>query len=600
MKLKEKICGICAMLSFIGFGACTDETEYSPAQLPNNAQAYFSTSLPSQIDLNSEANSFSVALNRAEAGDEQTIEITASDESGLFEIPSSVTFAEGKDVASITIQYNPSLFKREDYKTVTLSIGENFSTPYASSTYTFQAGIPAPWITLGEATFADSFIFTGKYKVELQQNEEDENRYRLVNPYKEAFEQEGIATKGNADPYLEFTVLPKGSSYNGVTTTTDNLVVYDPVNTGFYNSTYNEDVYLLHPSNVEGNETDESKWNYNIVKSLSGEGKPEIVSLAPVYICLNSSMGNDQSQQEGSISIAFPGIELNDYSVEIVYQEYRMDKNQQSYAVAEVTLGSDVDVAKLAVVSGQDVDAAAEGIENGTINSVEIEESGTVELPFAGQGELSIVAVVYAEDRIVQGSYSTSFEVVGGTAAIDKYLGEWKVGGTRPDAPPIPGIGVFTSTITLSKISDTELLVSGLTGEASYDDRFKLSYDEQNDQLTFYPQGLAIHGDDYNTAMILPANSSTKDTSDEDELIATLEDDELHFTNIEGNVQNWDKIAFVDEIYSNGVFEFKINSFHDLIWKRNDVSRSSHNILNSKCFTTLTISLFKECKKEKR
>lgn len=598
MKLKEKVCGIWTILSLIGFSACTDEAEYSPTQIPNNAQAYFSTSLPNQIDLNSEANSFSIELNRAEAGNEQSIEITVSDESGLFEIPSTVTFADGKNTTSITIQYNPLLFKYEDYKTITLSIGESFCTPYASSTYTFKAGIPAPWIGLGEATFADSFIFKGKYKVELQQNEENKNRYRLVNPYTEALEKEAISTKGNADQYLEFTILPKGSTYNEVTTTVDNLIVYDVVNTGFYNSTYNEDVYLLHPSNVEGWEKDESKWGYNTVKKLSQEGKPEIVSLAPVYICLNSSMGNDQSQQEGSISIAFPGIELTDYSAEIAYQEYRMDRNNQSYAIAEVSLGSDVVSAKLAVIAGEDVETAAENIENGVLNSVEIKESGTVELPFAGQGIFSIVAIVYAEDGTVQGSYSTSFEVVGGTAAIDKFLGEWEVGGTRPGAPPIPGIGVFTSTVTLSKISDTELLVSGLTGLGGYDDRFNLSYDEQNDQLIFYPQGLAMH--DINTAMILPANSSTQETSTDGELIGTLDGDELHFTNIEGNVQNWDKIAFADEIYSDGAFEFKINSFHDLIWKRSDSSRSNHNILSSKSFTTLTISLFKEHKKGKR
>ncbi|MFK2674275.1 hypothetical protein ACIXS0_09845 [Bacteroides fragilis] len=591
MKLKEKIGGICALLTFIGFSACTEEATYSPAQVPDNAQAYFATDMPEQINLSSEASSFSIELNRAEGGSEETVEITAQDESGLFGIPSKVTFASGEKTASIVISYNAELFQYEEYTTITLTIGENFSTPYASSTYTFKAGIPAPWNTIGEATFVDSYIFKGRYKVELQQNEKDENRYRLVDPYKEALEKEGIATKGNSAPYLEFTILPKGSTFNEVTTTMDSLVVYDPVNTGFYNSTYSEDVYLLHPSNVQGQEKDESKWKYNIVKKCSENDEPQIVSLAPVYICLNASMGNDKSQQEGTITIAFPGVDLTDYSAEITYLQHRTDKNNQSYASAEVTLGTDVAAAKLAVVAGDDeadVSAAVAAIKSGTLNSVEIKESTTLELPFAGQGKFSIVAVVYSKDGTAQGNYSASFEVAGGAAAIDKYLGDWKVSGTRPAAPP--WFANFSTTITLTKISNTELEVSGIAAVTGYDDRFKLSYDEQNDQLIFRSRELDSYpGDSNKSGIIALANSATKEISESDKFIATMEGNVLQFTNAPDNTQTWDKFAFLYKIYNSGNETKEIQSFIDLNWNRVETLRSNLPKVEKKEFTFYSI-----------
>ena len=60
--------------------------------------------------------------------------------------------------------------------------------------------------------------------------------YRLVDPYSQGLEAEGLSTHGDQSPYLTFQILKAGDMINKVKITTDGLVHFDAYCTGFYNT----------------------------------------------------------------------------------------------------------------------------------------------------------------------------------------------------------------------------------------------------------------------------------------------------------------------------------------------------------------------------
>ena len=173
MKSINKLFGIfMALCLLLGGAACTDEVEYTGAELQNANQPYFPTNLASKIDLSADATSFTVEVSRLATGTELTVDLVKSgDDAGLFTVPATATFAADAMTAAITIGYDPAKFELDVYNPLTITIAtEGLDNPYSSNTYSFTAGIPAPYETIGEATFADAGYFTDTFfKVELQQ-----------------------------------------------------------------------------------------------------------------------------------------------------------------------------------------------------------------------------------------------------------------------------------------------------------------------------------------------------------------------------------------------------------------------------------------------
>ncbi|MCC8186263.1 MAG: hypothetical protein LIP08_01795 [Bacteroides sp.] len=412
MKSINKIFAILSVICFsIAFTACTEEAKYTPADDPANAQVYFSNIL-SQVELESDKTSFEIELRRVDVSEALTVDITSTIESpDIFNFPASVSFADGEDIATFTIGYDPTLLEYDDFKEITLTItNEELTTPYGKAEYEFKAGIPAPWISLGEATFSDTFLFEDKYNVELQQHALDPNRYRLVDPYSEGLEKENFTTRGNQSPYAEFTILPAGSVYQGVTTTVEGLVVYDDICTGFYNTSndYNEDVYVMHPSRFTNYAT-ENFWVYNIVKQWSEDGKPEVVQLAPYYYMFNIG-GWPYYDADDMITIVFPGVVVADYSVSVSYLGRYTDTYEEDYAIANVTLGTDVSYAKVALIEGRNAEIGIEGIENSSVESIEITSSDKVSIACKESGDYTFVAVTYDENGVAKTTASASFK----------------------------------------------------------------------------------------------------------------------------------------------------------------------------------------------
>jgi hypothetical protein len=410
MKSINKIIPLFVSCLFLGFTACVEEAEYTPAETPMSAQVYFSSSLLSRVALSQDLNvtSYDVKLYRIDKTNALAVNLTAETESpDIFTIPATVNFDAGSDVATITITYDPSKLDYGVYKSIRIAVSDAAQTsPYGTSIYAFTAGIPEPWESLGIATFSDFYIFGNAYDVEIQQHALDPTRYRLVDPYTEGLnnEDEGFSSadkSGNQSPYVEFQILPSGSVYKGVTTTIEGLVVYGDFNTGFRHPSYGEDIFCLHPSRFTSTAT-EAFWTYNVVTRFSDDGKPEVVQMAPYRYMMDIGGWDYSADLNRAITIIFPGVVLADYSLEVAYAgKYTDSKDQVVGVLAQILeAGEDVESVRLAVVEGTDVDAAVEGIKSGNIDFVEVAATpATVHLPFAATepvtGKYTIVAVAY-------------------------------------------------------------------------------------------------------------------------------------------------------------------------------------------------------------
>lgn len=417
-----------ALMAACLFSACSDD-EYQAGEPVEGEYYFFPNTVASRIDLTKMASSFNVEVCRSTTGVAETLSIAVTDGSeGAFSIPTSVDFAADSQVATLTIGYDASKLAYDDYKTVTLKLTDGV-TPYGLSEYTFEAGIPAPWITLGKATYSDSFFFTNAYAVDLQQNEEDPSQYRLVKPLTTALSAEGAALEasgltpdGSESEYITFKLLEPGDQVNDITITGEGLVYFDAYSTGLNNTQYGAVIGEYHPSAFAGDFQNEAMWQYSRVTQYQEDGTPGIVQLAPYYY-MDGVGGWNNTQADGMVTIVFPGFVITDFSATVAYTGRYYALDGTCYAMGNVTLGADVASAKVALVAGDDVAATEVGIKDGSIESTEITASGSVSLPCTEDGLHTFVVVTYDGEGEAQSSAYTRFLITTGTTTW-KSLGE--------------------------------------------------------------------------------------------------------------------------------------------------------------------------------
>ena len=435
---KKILTSLYALCFLLGFTACKDVLEYVPAEIPTNAQVYFSSTAPTTVLLSQDMNvtSFNVALYRIDKANALTVNLKVENENpGIFTVPTAASFAAGAEVAQITITYDPEELGFDVYKSISLAItDESVTTPYGSTSYAFTAGIPGPWKSLGTALLSETYVHVGSpWKVELQQNELFPNRYRLVAPFADAdYRYTNIVPNDNLPAFLEFQILPAGSTYTTFdrdegtftfTTTVNGLVVYEPTPLGL---TYNPDaenaeVYIWFPSArpLSGADTHaESFWLKNTVTRWSSAGEPEVVQIAPWYVMPAMGGGGwNYTQSDGMITIIFPGVELidYDYSIKLDYLGHYIDLDDVDNAIVQFTIGDDVANYKYAIIedvlNASAAVAAANEIIAGTRASYEDTESGYKIFPLDG-GKYTVVAVSFDENGEEQDFDYAAFEFI--------------------------------------------------------------------------------------------------------------------------------------------------------------------------------------------
>lgn len=548
MKSINKLFGtFAAVCLLLGGAACTDEVEYTGAELQTASQPYFPTNLASQIDLTSDATSFTVQVSRMAAGSELTIDLAKSgDEDALFTVPATATFAADATTADITISYDPSKFELDVYKPLTLTIAtEGVDNPYSSNTYSFKAGIPAPYNLIGEVNFRDDIVNSlyglapTVYNVELYENSVTPGLYRILNPYKN-------------HPYASVQTYDSSKDY------------YLTIDARDPNGVYMPDVQ---PSGLtlissEGMIYTASMAGYNISNGSSLEAEKAAGTCGTlvdgiITFPYRSLLGG--LQDGGNISLYYansneafalsidPEIGIKDFSVNMSYEGKRTDTYGRNYAIANVELGADVESAQIAIIKGYPSNDDVTKILNGEIPSTTIRSDSEVELACATTGLHSIVAVSYGmssseTEATAKEVYSISFRyAVGESIPVSYYVGDWIVSGIRygVDENNKP---VTASVKMIATITDKGNGVLGVSGLApftqTYNDEIKLVYEPETGNVILAPQQLPdLEG---MSILALPSNSSTGYVTQKETLWGEANEyGELSFFNAPENEGDW-------------------------------------------------------------
>ena len=131
-----------ALFAVIGLASCSSD-DYQMVGKPDNAQVYFSSDMATEFNINEGQNSVDVEVRRVKTEGALTVNIESSDEAGLFTIPSSVSFADGENVAKLTISFDFASLKNNTVYPVSLRLKDE-TTIYGSDSTTVKIMF-SPW-----------------------------------------------------------------------------------------------------------------------------------------------------------------------------------------------------------------------------------------------------------------------------------------------------------------------------------------------------------------------------------------------------------------------------------------------------------------------
>lgn len=391
-------------MAFLATGCSSDDFEYTPGEQSSGA---FFVDTPSEIELNTAESSVVLKVGRTGVDAPSTIQVASADTSGLFQIPSTVQFNGNELYANLEIKYDPS--KIVDGLSYAVNLDVTPATEYGQSKYNVIL-FTDPWQTIGKCTYVEALInslynvgdFT--YQVPIQEHKARKGYFRLVGPY----------SKG-VYPFLDDSNYPNKKNYMYINAENPERVYMEEYWTGLtLNSSEGEIIATSRAYNylIHGNSPDaiaNAGWY--------GTYKDGYITFPKdgFLVTLTSEIENGwyKGDSDGKFMIAMPGYSIADYAATVTYAGRFTAPDETVSLVVDVQLSKDVELAKIAAVLTSDADAAVNGIIDGSVESVELKNTGSdqrVQLPIEGSGRYVIALVYYGEGE-PQGSVTTSVEV---------------------------------------------------------------------------------------------------------------------------------------------------------------------------------------------
>lgn len=383
--------------------SCSDDDDYTVA--PQSAGAYFPNTNASSYRLTLDGSTFSVPVMRTDASGAATYNITSSADAQYFTVPSTVSFVDGQNSADLIIAYDADALGYDNSQSISLSLAEADANQYGKYTYSFTAIIPSPWTSLGMATMTEDFLTTffaidpTTYQVEIQENDLTPGYYRLVNPLTTPnypYYSPGDEEDPDGTGYIYLDASNPDEVFMPISDTNCNWT-YGLISLMSFNYYYMQ----------KGMDTDPSLW---------GTLADGIISF-PKESCLiqmiDYSTGWYPSNVNGAFKVYMPGVPVKDYATAIEYSGLFMDANTQGYsAVMNVSVGSDVESAKVGMMLTRSETDVLEAMEAGGIDTYDFAagENQTAYIPLAEAGYYTAVIVAYDGDEEV-GSSSVTFKV---------------------------------------------------------------------------------------------------------------------------------------------------------------------------------------------
>lgn len=410
--------------------ACVKEEEYQKGQ--SDLEGCYGVYFPVQetqyvVDPDSDPVQTLTAVRTNVDGDITVPVVLSTSADGVLEL-SPIEFVDGQAETTFTVSY-PKAEIGTKY-TMSLTIEDPlYASNYLDGATSLDISVLRErWISLGKAQYLDDWMEI-YVETEILQNELNPNKFRIMDPYGPFWALNSYTPKDAPDAYFEINVLKvgqvlwPGKEYE-TKITLSNLIMYDPICTGYYDNTNGGTHYYYHPCNFSSTEA-ESAWTYNCVLGYQDNGLPTAFQIAPFPYM--PGLGGWNYSTEPLVTIVFPGAVLVDYSFSV-----EADYCVNGVAPLWFDLGVDIETVKYAVAAGKLGLSAAnellEGVKNGTAENLHtitadeivLDEENSVKyagvgLSFEESGEYTVVAVGFDAEGNAQASETVVFDYVAAT-----------------------------------------------------------------------------------------------------------------------------------------------------------------------------------------
>lgn len=375
---KFLLMGIVAVAGLLS--ACTSSDDFEPGPKDSGAQVYFPNTIPSEFNVGDDESSVTIPVRRVVTDAAMTVNILASIEQGqegILNIPSTVSFEAGSDLANLVITFNRSaLVDGTEYKASLLINDEQNLTQYGNYMIDITI-IPWPWEELGTGKYRDGWLcglFEGnlvELDVTIHKHKSQEGVYMVEEMFGWTFMTEFFgATQSQLSGQFSYTP------------TNITIDCSDPANvkiakqyTGITEGVYNYGDFLI-----------ESAAPGTFVNGVITFPEDGINAYMTGY-----SSDPLPTNPDGTFRIMLPGAEITDYTLTAAYGGMLVNSdNTSASAVIDFTYGADVTGIHYVIAEG-DVETSAATlaaqIANGTAENIL-----TIEDFVVGAGSVSIKA----------------------------------------------------------------------------------------------------------------------------------------------------------------------------------------------------------------
>lgn len=375
---KFLLMGIVAVAGLLS--ACTSSDDFEPGPKDSGAQVYFPNTIPSEFNVGDDESSVTIPVRRVVTDEALTVNIRASieqDQEGILNIPSSVSFEAGSDLANLVITFDRGkLVDGTEYKASLLLNDEQNLTQYGNNMIDITI-IPWPWEELGTGKYRDGWLcglFEGnlvELDVTIHKHKSQEGVYMVEEMFGWTFMTEFFgATQSQLSGQFSYTP------------TNITIDCSDPANvkiakqyTGITEGVHNYGDFLI-----------ESAAPGTFVNGVITFPEDGINAYMTGY-----SSNPLPTNPDGTFRIMLPGAQITDYTLTAAYGGMLVNSdNSSASAVIDFTYGADVTGINYVIAEG-DVEASAATlaaqIANGTAENILSVEEFTV-----GAGSVSIKA----------------------------------------------------------------------------------------------------------------------------------------------------------------------------------------------------------------
>ena len=184
--MKKILYSLATALFALSFSACNDNDTEGVYYYAANTEAVFTAKSGSYFFKGDDPAEYTVTLMRSNANGAATVPVTVTDESGVFNVPSTANFADGSYETTLTVTFDKDGFE--------------IGTPYAlglqlpahpisgkQTSYTLNVTRDYTWEVFAEGTYY-SGLFEEEFPVTMERAKENQSYYKLKDVYEEGYD----------------------------------------------------------------------------------------------------------------------------------------------------------------------------------------------------------------------------------------------------------------------------------------------------------------------------------------------------------------------------------------------------------------------------